>query len=47
VSGMVGQTGRSDQLQESAQRAVSSIGACAGPIKKAHSALLDFLGTEK
>jgi HNH endonuclease len=47
VSGAVSQTMRSDPLQESAQRAVNSIGACAGPIRKAHSALLDFLGTEK
>jgi HNH endonuclease len=47
VSGAVGQTMKSDPLQESAQRAVNSIGTCAGPIKKAHSALLDFLGTEK
>ena len=47
VSGAVGHTGKSDPLQESAQRAVSSVGACAGPIKKAHSVLLEFLGTEK
>jgi hypothetical protein len=47
LSGAMGQTTQSDGLHESADRAVNSIGACAGPIKKAHSALLDFLGTEK
>ena len=47
LPGAMGQTMKSDPLQESAQRAVNSIAACSGPIKKAHSALLDFLGTEK
>jgi hypothetical protein len=47
VSGAVGHTGKSDPLQESAQRAVNSIGACAQPIEKAHAALLEFLGSEQ
>ncbi len=47
VSAAVGHTGKSDPLQESAQRAVNSVTACAEPIRKAHSALLEFLGAER
>lgn len=47
IAGTAGQTGKSDPLQESLQRACSSIAACTGPIKEAHAALLVFLGPEK
>jgi len=47
MSGAVGQTMQSDGLHESADRAANSINACAGPIKNAHSALLEFLAAEK
>jgi hypothetical protein len=47
VSGAANHTGKSDPLQESAQRAVNSISVCSAPINKAHSALPEFLGTEK
>lgn len=47
VSSAVGHTGKSDPLQESWHRAAGSVSACAEPISKAHSALLEFLGSEK
>jgi hypothetical protein len=47
IAGAAMQTGKSDPLQESLQRASSSIGACEEPIKKAHTAMLEFLESEK
>ena len=47
ITGAVGQTGKSDPLQETLHRASGSIAACSEPIKKAHTALLEFLGSEK
>jgi len=47
VLSAIGQTGKSDPLRECAYRASAAVGACAEPIKRAHSTLLDFLGTER
>jgi hypothetical protein len=46
IAAAVGHTGKSDPLQESLYKAFGSIAECSGPIKKAHLALLTFLGSE-